>query len=70
MKLDEIREKSVKELNEIVIDYKKQLFDLRFKKHTNKFENATDLGKANSQIKEIRKIIARVKTVIKQKETV
>ena len=70
MKLEEIREKSVNELNEIVVDYKKQLFDLRFKKFTNKFENATDLGKANSQIKEIRKTIARVKTVIKQKESV
>ncbi len=70
MKIEEIREKSVQELNEMVVDYKKQLFDLRFKKYTNKFENATDLGKANSQMKEIRKTIARVKTVIKQKETV
>ena len=70
MKIEEIREKSVQELKEMVVDYKKQLFDLRFKKYTNKFENATDLGKANSQMKEIRKTIARVKTVIKQKETV
>ncbi len=70
MKIDEIREKSVKELNEMVVDYKKQLFDLRFKKFTNKFETATDLGRANSQIKEIRKTIARVKTILKQKETV
>ncbi len=70
MKIEEIKEKSVKELNEMVVDYKKQLFDLRFKKHTNKFENATDLGRANSQIKEIRKSIARVKTVLNQKETV
>ena len=54
----------------MIVDYKKQLFDLRFKKFTNKFENATDLGKANSQIKEIRRTIARVKTVIKQKESV
>ncbi len=70
MKIEEIREKSVQELNEMVVDCKKQLFDLRFKKYTNKFENATDLGKANSQMKELRKTIARVKTVIKQKETV
>ena len=39
MKLEEIREKSIKELNEIVVDCKKQLFDLRFKKFTNKAQN-------------------------------
>ncbi len=70
MKIEEIREKSVQELNEMVVDYKKQLFDLRFKKFTNKFDNAADLGRANSQIKEIRKTIARVKTVVKEKESV
>ena len=70
MKIEEIREKSVEELNALVVDYKKQLFELRFKKFTNKFETATDLGRANSQMKEIRKTIARVKTVIKQKESV
>ena len=68
MKIEEIREKSVQELNELVVDYKKQLFDIRFKKFTNKYENAADLGRANSQLKEIRKAIARVKTVLKQKE--
>lgn len=70
MKIEEIREKSVNELNEILVDYKKQLFDIRFKKFTNKYENATDLGRANSQMKEIRKSIARVKTVLNQKESV
>ncbi len=68
MKIEEIREKSVQELNEMIVDYKKQLFDLRFKKFTNKYENSTDLGRANSQMKDIRKTIARVKTVIRQKE--
>ncbi len=68
MKIEEIREKTVQELNEMVVDFKKQLFDLRFKKFTNKFENAADLGRANSQMKELRKTIARVKTVLKQKE--
>ncbi len=68
MKIEEIREKTVQELNEMVVDFKKQLFDLRFKKFTNKFENAADLGRANSQMKELRKTIARVKTILKQKE--
>ncbi len=70
MKIEEIREKSVKELNEMIVDFKKQLFDIRFKKFTNKYENATDLGRANSEIKELRKSIARVKTVLNQKESV
>ena len=70
MKIEEIREKSVKELNEMIVDFKKQLFDIRFKKFTNKYENATDLGRANSEMKELRKSIARVKTVLNQKELV
>lgn len=70
MKIEEIREKSEQELNEMIVDCKKQLFDLRFKKYTNKYDNAADLGKANSQIKELRKSIARAKTVINQKKEV
>ncbi|MBE7704562.1 MAG: 50S ribosomal protein L29 [Cyanobacteria bacterium SIG29] len=70
MKIEEIREKSVSELNELIVEFKKQLFDIRFKKFTNKYENATDLGKANSEMKELRKSIARVKTVLNQKESV
>ena len=70
MKIEEIKEKSVSELNEIIVDSKKQLFDIRFKKNTNKYENATDLGRANSEMKELRKTIARAKTVLTQKESV
>ena len=70
MKIKEIKEKSVSELNEVIVDAKKQLFDIRFKKHTNKYETAADMGKANSEMKELRKTIARAKTVISQKESV
>ncbi len=70
MKLEEIKEKSVQELNEIIVDSKKQLFEIRFKKFTNKYENTTDLGRANSQMKQLRKTIARAKTVINQKNEV
>ncbi len=70
MKIEEIREKTEQELNEIIADSKKQLFDIRFKKYTNKYENSADLGRANSQIKELRKSIARAKTVINQKKEV
>jgi large subunit ribosomal protein L29 len=70
MKIEEIKEKSVNELNELIVDSKKQLFDIRFKKYTNKYETATDMGKANSEMKELRKTIARAKTVLNQKESV
>ena len=70
MKIAELKDKTVNELNEMIVDFKKQLFDIRFKKFTNKYENATDLGRANSEMKELRKSIARVKTVLNQKETV
>ena len=69
MKIDEIREKSVDELNEIIVDSKKELFDIRFKRFANKYENSTDLGRANSKVKELRKTIARAKTVITQKKS-
>ena len=70
MKMAELKDKTVNELNEMVVEFKKQLFDIRFKKFSNKYENATDLGRANSQLKEIRKSIAQVKTVINQKKSV
>ena len=70
MKIEEIKEKSVNELNELIVESKKQLFDIRFKKYTNKYETATDMGKANSEMKELRKTIARAKTVLNQKESV
>ena len=61
MKLQEIREKTVEELSEAIIDFKKQLFNLRLQKSLNKLENTSQLSK-------IRKMIAQAKTVIKQKQ--
>ena len=43
MKIADLKDKTVNELNEMVVEFKKQLFDIRFKKFTNKYENATDL---------------------------
>jgi len=67
MKLSEIREKSVEELKAAVIDYKKQLFDIRYKKSTHKFDNMADFSRATSDMKKIKKTIARIKTVIEEK---
>ena len=61
MKLQEMREKTVEELNTAIIDYKKQLFDLRLQKSLHKLENT-------SQIRKVKTLISQAKTVIKEKQ--
>ena len=60
MKANEIREMSLEELNMKLNDLKKDLFNLRFQNATNQLENP-------KQITEVRRDIARVKTVITEK---
>ena len=55
--VEDLRKKSVSELNEEVVAAKKELFNLRFQNATNQLENT-------SRIKEVRKNIARIQTVI------
>ena len=55
--VEDLRKKSVSELNEELVAAKKELFNLRFQNATNQLENT-------SRIKEVRKNIARIKTVI------
>ena len=55
--VEEIRGKSVEELNEELVAAKKELFNLRFQNATNQLDNT-------SRIKEVRKNIARIQTVI------
>lgn len=62
MKATEIRELSVVELNEKLSDLKSELFNLRFQHAINQLENPM-------RLKVVKKDIARVKTIIKQKET-
>ena len=57
--LESLRGKSVAELNEELVAAKKELFNLRFQNATNQLENT-------SRIKEVRKNIARIQTVISQ----
>ena len=61
MKLQDIREKSVDELKGLVVDLKKELFNLRLQKSTNKLENPASIATT-------KRTIARVKTVLKEKE--
>ena len=58
--VNELRGKSVEELNEELVAAKKELFNLRF-------QNATNQLDITSRIKEVRKNIARIQTVIAQK---
>lgn len=62
MKANELKEKSVEQLNEVLVDLLKQQFGLRMQHATGQ------LGKT-SQIKQVRRDIARVKTVIAEKGT-
>ncbi len=58
--VNELRAKSVAELNEELVAAKKELFNLRFQNATNQLDNT-------SRIKEVRKNIARIQTVITEK---
>ena len=59
----ELKSKSVADLNAQLVDAKKELFNLRFQNATNQLDNT-------SRIKEVRKNIARIQTVITEKENV
>ena len=53
----DLRGKSVEELNQELVAAKKELFNLRFQNATNQLDNT-------SRIKEVRKNIARIQTLI------
>ena len=55
--VEELNAKSSAELNEELVAAKKELFNLRFQNATNQLDNT-------SRIKEVRKNIARIQTVI------
>ena len=58
--VEDLRAKSAAELEEELVAAKKELFNLRFQNATNQLDNT-------SRIKEVRKNIARIQTVIAQK---
>jgi len=61
MKASEIREKTQSELDKELKELKSELFKLRFQLATNQLENPM-------RIKEVKKSIARVKTVMRERE--
>ena len=58
--IDELRNKSVEELSTDLVAAKKELFNLKFQNATNQIENT-------SRIKEVRRNIARIQTVMAEK---
>ena len=58
--VEELKGKSVEELNQDLVSAKKELFNLRFQNATNQLDNT-------ARIKEVRKNIARINTVITEK---
>ena len=55
-----LKAKSAAELNEELVAAKKELFNLRFQNATNQLDNT-------GRIKEVRKNIARIQTIITEK---
>ena len=59
--VEDLRKQSVDELNAQLIEAKKELFNLRFQNATNQLDNT-------ARIREVRKNIARIQTVLTVKK--
>ena len=62
MKANEIKEMTLVELNNKLVDLRKELFNLRFQHAVNQLDNPM-------RIKAVKKDIARVKTFIREQES-
>ncbi len=61
MKNSEIRKLTTEEINKKIDESKEELFNLRMKQATGSLENP-------SRIKELRKLVARLKTILRERE--
>ena len=61
MNIKEIRDMSNEELNKEVVSLKEELFNLRFQQATGQLENP-------ARMREVKKTIDRIKTVITERE--
>ena len=62
MKAEELRNKSVEELDKEIADLNQEMFNLKFQLHTGHLENT-------ARISQVRKVIARIKTVLREKQS-
>ena len=58
--VEDLKVKNTAELNELLVAAKKELFNLRFQNATNQLDNT-------GRIKEVRRNIARIQTIITEK---
>ena len=58
--IEDLKTKNAVELNELLVAAKKELFNLRFQNATNQLDNT-------GRIKEVRRNIARIQTIITEK---
>ena len=58
--IEDLKQKSAEELSNELVAAKKELFNLRFQNATNQLDNT-------SRIKEVRRNIARIQTIIVEK---
>ena len=61
MKVKEIRELTTEEINKKLVEAKEELFNLRFQQATGNLEKP-------SRIKDLRHTVARLKTVLRERE--
>ena len=61
MKVKEIRELSTEEINKKLVETKEELFNLRFQQATGTLEKP-------SRIRDLRHTVARLKTVLRERE--
>ena len=61
MKANEIRKLSTEEINKKIAESKEELFNLRMKQATGSLENP-------SRVRELRKTVARLKTILRERE--
>ena len=60
MKVEDLRQNSEDELKQQVLDLKKEAFNLRFQRASGQLENT-------SRVRQVRRDIARIKTVLHQR---
>lgn len=61
MQASEIRDLTPDQLNDKIVELKKEAFNLRFQKASGQLENT-------ARVREIRRDVARIKTILKEKK--
>lgn len=60
MKVEDLRQKSDDELNQQVLDLRKESFNLRFQRASGQLENT-------ARVRQVRRDIARIKTILHER---